>query len=184
MTTIGVVLAAGGGVRFDGPTHKLLAPFHDKVVVRHALESLVRAGLDECAVVVGAVDLTEVLPEGIIVLSNPNWADGQATSLACAVDYATARGHDVLVIGLGDQPMVPASAWQTVGSSAASPIVTASFNGQRRPPVRLAREVWELLPRSGDEGARVVMAKHPEFVSVVECMGDPLDIDTVEDLER
>jgi molybdenum cofactor cytidylyltransferase len=184
VTTIGVLLAAGGGTRFSGPTHKLLAPYHDKVVVQHALESLIGAGLDESAVVVGAVDLTEVLPEGVVVLVNPNWADGQATSLACAVDYATARGHDVLVIGLGDQPMVPASAWRAVSGSTASPIATASFNGQRRPPVRLAQQIWELLPRSGDEGARVVMSKHPEFVSVIDCVGEPLDIDTVEDLDR
>jgi CTP:molybdopterin cytidylyltransferase MocA len=44
--------------------------------------------------------------------------------------------------------------------------------------------VWPLLPRQGDEGARVVMAQHPELVEAVACLGQPIDIDTLEDLAQ
>jgi CTP:molybdopterin cytidylyltransferase MocA len=183
MSTIGVILAAGGGTRYVGPTHKLLARFQGGTVIGLVINALMVAGLDEVAIVTGAVDLGSEIPSGLQVIENEDWANGQATSLAHAVDFAERRGHGAVVIGLGDQPLVPSSAWQAVASCTLSPIVTASFGGQRRPPVRLDAEVWPLLPRIGDEGARGVMATHPEFVTVIACEGGALDIDTVEDLQ-
>lgn len=190
-----MVLAAGEGSRFIAsldaehgtPGHKLTAPFRGRPLSAWALEAAAGAGFNQLLVVTGAVDLTDVIADAVgdaaIVVHNPNWADGQATSLAAGVAAAKAAGHRAIVIGLADQPLIPTSAWRAVGA-AAGDIVTATFDGKPRPPVKLERSVWDDLPTSGDAGARTLMQLRPELVSELPCKGNPVDIDTVEDLQR
>jgi len=179
-----VVLAAGGGSRFAGTEHKLLTGWRGRPLVSWAVEAASGAGASEVWVVAGALDLAEVLPAGVEVLHNPEWAQGQATSLGVALDEAARRGMEAVVVGLGDQPLIPASAWAAVAASSATPIVVATYGGQRRNPVRLAASTWPLISRAGDAGARTLMRDRPELLSEVACEGSPADIDTVEDLTR
>jgi len=186
MTTAPVLLAAGQGSRFSGPTHKLLAEVDGRSLVEHALEAALGGGLDEVIVVTGAVDLKAVLaPFGdrIVVVHNPSFARGQATSLDRAITEAAVRGHDRVVVGLADQPFVTPQAWSAVAASE-GPIAVATYDGRQRNPVLLERVVWPLLPIDGDEGARAVMRVRPEWMRPVACGGFPDDIDTVEDLRR
>lgn len=184
MTTAAVLLAAGGGSRFDGPAHKLATPFRGRPLVAWAVDAARQAGLDEVAVVTGAADVRPLLPEDVAVLVNEDWASGIAGSLRVGIDWCERRGHQAAVVGLADQPLVPASAWRAVSEAPAAPVVVATYGGRRRNPVRLARSVWPLLPETGDEGARALMQRRPELVEEVACEGDPADIDTVEDLRR
>ncbi|MGI9576679.1 MAG: nucleotidyltransferase family protein [Microthrixaceae bacterium] len=182
-TAAGVVLAAGLGSRFEGETHKLLAPFRGKPLVCWALEAALEAGFDDVYCITGSLDLTDVVPEGVVVVENHNYADGQATSLRTAVAVAAADGHDSIVVGLGDMPLVPASAWRAV-ADAPGQLVTATFSGTRSPPAKIGEELWSLLPLSGDEGARSLMRLRPDVVTEVACEGELIDIDTRGDLSR
>jgi CTP:molybdopterin cytidylyltransferase MocA len=181
MTVAAVLLAAGGGTRFRGNAHKLIAPLQGQPVYLHALAAARAAGLDETVVVTGAIPLD--LPPDVTVVANERWADGQATSVQAAVAYAIEAGHDAIVVGLADQPFIEADAWRIVASTD-GPIVVATYGGRRGNPVRLHRDVWPLLATNGDEGARTLMKSRPDLVREVACSGDPADIDTVEDLQR
>jgi CTP:molybdopterin cytidylyltransferase MocA len=181
VSTAAIVLAAGGSTRFGGAEHKLLVQFRGRPLVSWALAAAAGAGLDEVAVVVGSVDLRAVLPTDVRVITNTDWASGQASSLQAALSWADRQHHQVVVVGLGDQPLIPAEAWTAVASTP-SPIAVATFEGRRRPPVRLEQSVWALLPTQGDEGARVLMSERPELVRDVPCPGEPADIDDMEDL--
>jgi CTP:molybdopterin cytidylyltransferase MocA len=181
--TGGVLLAAGGGSRFvgAGEGHKLTATLRGRPVVEWSLEQLLRAGFEDVVVVTGAVELT--VPDGVTVLHNRRWAEGQATSLALAIDRARRRELRAVVVGLADQPFVLADAWRAV-AAAPGPIAVATYDGRRGNPVKLDAAVWDLLPVEGDAGARVVIGMRPELVTEVACAGSPADIDTPEDLRR
>lgn len=179
--TAGVLLCAGGSTRFAGGDHKLLASFRGRPLVVWALEHAGGAHFDELLVVVGAIDLGEVLDTQIVV-ENALWPSGQASSLIAGIAEAERRGHQSVVVGLGDQPFVLASAWMAVADSS-SPIAVATFDGQRSPPVRLSKSVWPLLPTGGDVGARELMRSRPDLVVEIPCRGRSVDIDTLEDLK-
>lgn len=184
MTVAAVVLCAGAGSRFAGDGHKLRAVARGRPLVSWAVGAAVAAGLDETVVVTGAVDLADVLPDGVTVLANELWADGQSTSLRVAVDWCARQDHGAVVVGLGDQPGLTPAAWQALAAPSPTPIAVATYRGVRGHPVRLEAPVWPLLPVSGDEGARRLLASRPELVTEVPCEGDPRDIDSREDLRR
>jgi CTP:molybdopterin cytidylyltransferase MocA len=178
-----VLLAAGGGTRFLGSTHKLLANLDGVPVFRRSIDHVIASHLDHFVVVTGAVALDIVEP-GVTTVHNPKWQQGQAGSLQLGLTAASAFDSDFAVVGLADQPFVPASAWRAVATSnSAAPIVVATYSGVRGPnPVRLHSSVWSHLPTDGDEGARPLMRLHPEWVDEVACEGSAADIDTLEDL--
>ncbi|MDH3294333.1 MAG: nucleotidyltransferase family protein [Acidimicrobiia bacterium] len=128
-------------------------------------------------------DSTLAAALGLTLVINRGWAAGQASSLAAGVARAEADGHDAVVVGLADQPFIDHRAWAAV-AEADGPIVVATFDGKRRPPVKLGAEVWPLLPQEGDVGARTLLGLRPDLVSEIPCMGNPIDIDTLEDLQQ
>jgi molybdenum cofactor cytidylyltransferase len=187
VTVAGVVLAAGAGSRFAGPSPELLAPLRGRPLVAWAIEHAARAGFDDVLVITGAVDLTDIpLPPGVRLVPNPRYAAGQSTSLVAALDAAQAGGHEAVVIGLADQPFVPAEAWRAVAAATDRPIAVATYDGRRRNPVRLAAEVWDEVRARvhGDEGMRQLWGEWPDRVAEVGCPGSPDDIDTTEELLR
>ena len=189
--TVAVLLAAGAGSRFDGDGHKLSAKIveretgHTHTVIERSIASALAADIGPVLVVTGAAGhvVPDHLAAAVTTVHNDRWEDGQITSLHCGIDAARSLGATAVVVGLADQPFIEARAWQNVAESPA-PIAVATYDGRRANPVKLAAEVWELLPTTGDEGARSLMRVRPELVREVACVGSPADIDTTEDLRR
>ena len=184
---VALILAAGGGTRFAGEQHKLLARLRGTRVIDHAVGSVRNAiaqgaAIDRIVVVSGAVPLAP-LPDDVLVVDNPAWADGQAGSLQVGITAARSLGADAVVVGLGDQPFIDPAAWRAVAASPAT-IAVATYPGSAtRTPALIRHEAWEHLPKLGDFGARHLISSRPELVEEVPCTGTPADIDTLEDLE-
>ena len=184
---VALILAAGAGSRFAGKQHKLLSLLQGVRVIDRSIDA-VRAAIAEGApidrvIVVSGATTLDPLPDDVTVVHNPDWADGQATSLSVGLDAAARLGADAVVVGLGDQPFIESAAWRAVAESHAT-IAVATYSGSpTRTPALIRREAWEHLPKTGDFGARHPISSRPELVEPVPCSGTPADIDTIEDLE-
>lgn len=117
------------------------------------------------------------------MIHNPLWQSGLASSLQCGIDVARDLGAQAVVVGLADQPAVLATAWRQVAAST-SPLAVATYDGVRGNPVRLHAELWQLLPETGDDGARLLFRSHRDLIEEIPCPGSAQDVDTVSDLEN
>lgn len=183
----GILLAAGESTRFaDG--NKLLAPYDDEPIVWHAALSLVQAGLDPRIAVTGndAGAVSDAIDGlGFELVHNPDYADGQATSVRTGI--AAIGAVDAVVIALGDMPAVdPASieALVTVYRAGEHSALAAAYDGRRGNPVLFDRRHFAALSRlEGDTGGRDVLCSSDD-AALVET-GDPgvtRDVDTREHL--
>ncbi|MGH3147978.1 MAG: nucleotidyltransferase family protein, partial [Rubrobacter sp.] len=148
--------------------------------------------VDETVVVVGA-ESGEVRrtcePYAVRVVENADWELGQSTSVVAGLRACAAQARAAVVL-LGDQPLVGAEAVRRLVAAyeQGAKVAVATYGGRFRNPVLFSREIWPLLEEEleGDEGARVVLRRHPELVVEVPCdgTGDPADVDTRTDLRR
>lgn len=201
MSVVAVLLAAGGGSRFAGPTHKLFAPLPAtdhrpaEPVVARSLSAAVEAGVGPIVVVTGAVEVDEIVARAIAGVGgtapevttarNERWNDGQMTSVRTGIEVAASMGAQRVVVGLADQPGITPEAWRKVAAADADALIAvATYDGRRGNPVALHSDIWHLLPDAGDEGARALMRLRPDLVVEVPCSGSSDDIDTEEDLRR
>ena len=182
------MLAAGRSTRFDGV--KQLAPFGDRPLVRWAVDAAVASGLRPVLTVVGSRSgpIQAVLPQGVDVVRAWRAKAGIAQSLRALVAALDGwRQVGAVCVGLADQPGVGPQAYRRLADAydAGATLAVATYTGQRRNPVLIARALWpRVAALRGDVGARALM--QDETVTEVDCTdtGTPADIDTPADLER
>ena len=120
---------------------------------------------------------------------NPDYAEGQSTSLRVGVGSAYAQA-DAAAILLGDQPHVTSQLIDQVAATflAAHPPIVRPCTPVGIPghPVFLARRIWPAVEQlHGDQGARASLRVHPEWLLEVPAEGEPpTDVDTWEDYQR
>ncbi|MGN6634083.1 MAG: nucleotidyltransferase family protein [Oryzihumus sp.] len=195
MKVAGVVLAAGAGVRLGRPKAQVVVD--GRRLVDLVVDACARAGLDPVVVVTGAAAVepeplaeTDQLDSAeVVVVHNPEWETGQASSLRAGLAAVGARPDvDALVVTLVDTPGVGAGHLRRVVAALAdgATAAVAAYRGQQRTPVGLVREVWAEVADvvHGDEGARVWLRAHQGLVTPVECgdLGPWRDIDVPADL--
>jgi CTP:molybdopterin cytidylyltransferase MocA len=185
MTVAGLVLAAGSGSRLGTP--KALVELAGERLVDRAVRVLADGGCAPIVVVSGAAPF-EVA--GADVVANPDWATGMGSSLRVGLAALADADAAAVVVSLVDQPGIGAEVVARVieAFETGAVVATATYGGQRRNPVLLARATWAEVSRlaEGDAGARPYLAAHPAAVRAVPCddLGSADDIDTAEDLAR
>ena len=110
MPSVGALILAAGQSQRMGPPNKLLLPIGDHPMIRHVVQTY-RAALDGRITVVTGYEAQQVEAalKGLDVrcVFNPDHAKGQQGSVAVGLRHAPEV--DLLLIGLGDQPLLTAS---------------------------------------------------------------------------
>jgi molybdenum cofactor cytidylyltransferase len=185
---VGILLAAGKGVRFDpdGAQNKLMQvlPGGDRVAVAAARALL--SALPQVLVVVrpGADELAAALREvGCTVVTCPDAELGMGVSLAFALSQvANAAGW---IIALADMPYVDPKTIAVLSTALlqGAEIAVPLHQGQRGNPVGFSRKhLAQLLTLGGDQGARALLKAHPVIEVDVDDAGILRDIDIAQDL--
>jgi molybdenum cofactor cytidylyltransferase len=181
VVTGGLILAAGGGVRF-GEEPKLLADLQGRPVLEHAIKAQCAVPeLEQVIVVLGAhaagilarVDFSHAEP-----VICEEWREGIAASLRRGVDELADAQR--IIVTLGDQPLVSSDVIRRFLD--AEPGTRATYDGRPGHPVVLGPEqVRKIYSLHGDHGARELLGDAPTIECGKLCSGR--DIDTPDDLE-
>jgi molybdenum cofactor cytidylyltransferase len=189
MHTVGILLAAGRGRRFDpsGAQDKLLQPLPDGAAVVVASARHLLSVLPRVIAVVPPADrgvAAALRALGCEVTVCPDADTGMGASLAHAV-AASLPNADAWVIALGDMPFVETATIRALctalddGADIAAPL----FDGQRGNPVGFSNvHRAALLALAGDEGARRIVRGSPVVEVAVDDPGIVRDVDTRADL--
>ena len=181
-----IVLAAGGSSRMGSP--KQLLRYGGQTLIRRAAQTAVESSCDLVTVVIGndAPQMRRELEDlPVSVVENQNWQTGMSSSIRAGLDDL--RGHDLdgVLIMLCDQPFVTAGILNdliTTHSKTGKPIVASRYDTIQGVPAFFSRELFkELTLLSADEGARRIIAKHPELVATINFPEGAIDIDTPHD---
>jgi len=187
----GIILAAGGSVRMGQP--KQLLDWHGKPFVQAVAETALSSGLAQVIVVTGAYqDEVDEALEGlrVIVRHNPDWIEGQASSVRKAIESLSPADQDVygVIFFLVDQPQISVALVQSLLDTyhtSLSPIVAPLINDRRGNPVLFDQMTFEELSKlTGDAGGRQVFSRFE--VKYIPWLDDKmgLDVDTLEDYKR
>lgn len=188
---IGVLLAAGFSRRF-GSADKLLQRLPDgQIISIVCAKNLINAVPSSIAVVRPEnKNLARLLKNtGLEVIycyeHDQEMADSLVTAIRAATHSATA--YDGFIIALADMPYIRSATISAVAAkvNAGASIVIPTYQNQRGHPIGFAAKFRnELENLQGDEGARSIIKRYPNEVTLLACddAGILQDIDTAADL--
>jgi len=183
-----VVLAAGSSQRFGRP--KQLLAWRGRPLVWHAARRAVEAGLHPVTVVCGdeCAQIRRALRDlPVVVVHNPDWTQGQSTSVRAGLEAVSAQSGGILFL-LADQPQIPVLLLRFLVEEHArtlAPIIGPLFDGRRGNPVLFdALTFDDLRHLTGDTGGRALFSRYPpRWISWLDER-PRLDIDTPDDYRR
>ena len=185
-----IILAAGASTRMGQPKQLLL--HRGQTLLRRAVDTALGSMCHAVVVVIGAhAELLrkeiEELP--VSVAENRNWANGMSSSIQTGLRelMMTHSEIDAAVVMLADQPLVTATLINQlvdVRRNTGKGIVASAYGIVLGVPALFSREFFaEITALNANEGARQVIASHPDDVAVVCFPKAAVDVDTPRDYE-
>lgn len=189
---VAVVLSAGESSRMGQP--KALLPIGGETFIEHIVAALKQSGMERIVVVLGfnaEVLRRKIEHLAVEIVVNPNFRQGQLTSLQAAVRHLEKDSRcDGILVHLVDHPYVDSVLVRNmirqfgVGEKL---IVVPRYHGKRGHPVIFARALFaELLNAPPELGAKAVVRAHQEDTLEIDTdeVGITIDIDTPDEYRQ
>ncbi len=175
MTSIvSVVIAAQPGRGFT--SSRWTSTWGDTTLLGHVLAE-VRAWPVAPGLVVLGADAEELLDaidlEPFSILIDPEWADGELSSLQAALDYLQRDDAvEAILLVSGDMPIVPAGTVEALlaayDAPGAPPAVVPKYRYARGRPLLIGRDLWpRLFGLGGGSSVEAVLATHGALAAEV-----------------
>lgn len=182
-----VVLAAGAGSRMG--RIKQLLPWQGSTLLEHCLKTLGRIKGVHLHLVLGAhfeaiTEACALQKYPMVVLRNPNWQDGLASSLHVGIHHIAQRKTTFagVMVCLADQPFFTSDYYSTMISlyKKKEHRIVATGYGQKSgvPAIFQMDDMAELLALQGDRGAQRIMQNHKDEMLVLDAGDMNQDMDT------
>ena len=191
-STTGLILLAAGASRRLGQPKQLLE-YQNKTLLQHTIDVAHTIPCELCVLVLGSnaqqIEAQTELRDFRMVL-NSEWKEGIAGSIRTGLSELLIHAPDVedVLILLSDQPHLHTDFLKKlVVEHARSPvgITASSYADQIGVPAIFNRKFFdELLTLKGDKGAKKIIMKYSEQVTLIPFEGGETDIDTKEDYDQ
>lgn len=188
MTKVTAVILAAGLSRRMGHENKLLLPVNGKPMIAQTLRAYVEV-CDDVIVVTGfEADRVQsaIAHLNVRVIANPDFAEGQATSVALGLRESL--GSETIIVGLGDQPSLKSRNLEALISThvdAGGQKVTVPYDGVARgnPIVIPGCLVGKMLEDQQNPGCGKFTRERPDLVNLTPLSAEAYfnDVDTPED---
>ena len=183
-----IILAAGNSSRLGAPKQVLV--YAQKTLLQHVADEAHTAHLSPIIIVTGAYAEQVFQDSGsqVDIVNNPEWQQGIGSSIATGINRIVESGLvDNVIISVCDQPFISASIFQSLVRKRAETgkdIVACSYADTVGTPVLFSKRYFqELSQLRGGEGAKKLLQRFHESVTVIPFPKGGVDIDTKLDYE-
>lgn len=185
---VSAILLAAGLSRRMGQLKQLL-PLHDKPIIRHCLDNLITAGIENIVAVLGyhgeeVLIAIQEMPVQIVL--NKDQKSEMAESVKIGLRAIAENSSGVLVC-LSDHPLISVETLKSLMQcflETPDKIIIPLFKGKRGHPTLFPRNVIEEIFGGGT--LRDIIQKDPDRLRYLDVQdeGVTLDMDTKEDYEK
>ncbi|MGC1514949.1 MAG: nucleotidyltransferase family protein [Maribacter sp.] len=188
-----LIMAAGASRRMNGI--KQVLPWKESNFLLETLKTVTRTKATKIEIILGAnadniMDTCRLKESKVPISINPNWSQGLGNSIAFGTDMLLKNTNkpDGILICLADQPLLTTSYLNLLidtFSSDRSKIVATKYGFKAGVPAVFPNLFFkELRQLQGDQGAKEMMQRNSNRMTILDAQHQVTDIDTLPEYER
>ncbi|MBS7564272.1 nucleotidyltransferase family protein [Mucilaginibacter sp. Bleaf8] len=189
MTAI-IILAAGSSSRMGQPKQQLV--YEGSTLLANAVKAAAHSKANQVIVVLGANAeqiQNDIAVEPVQQVLNKDWQQGMASSIHSGIKALQIEGAQVksAILMLCDQPFVSTDLLSRMITAQVDEksIIACAYQGTLGAPVLFGNAYFDdLLVLKGQEGAKKLLMKYHQQVTVIPFPEGSIDIDTPEDYRK